>query len=96
MVVEFLTFQVEDDLRAEWMEADERTWSRYLAQRPGFLSKQLWVERDHPGEVHAVIVWSDWESWQKVPHEEIATLDEEMGGLFRRCTVRIYDVVRDH
>jgi uncharacterized protein (TIGR03792 family) len=93
MIVEFLTFDVEADVRAEWMEVDARTWTRYLENRPGFISKQLWVQRGTPHQVHAIIMWSDLDSWHAIPHEEMAALDAEMGAFFRVSTVRAYDVI---
>ena len=59
MVIERLTFDVDPALREQWMEVEERTWSRYLEQRPGFVRKQLWLDRDNPGQVHAMITWAD-------------------------------------
>jgi uncharacterized protein (TIGR03792 family) len=93
MIVEFLTFDVDADIRAEWLEADARTWTRYLESRPGFISKQLWVQHGTPDQVHAIIMWSNVESWLRTPQEEIAALDSQMGELFRQCTVRAYDVI---
>lgn len=95
MVVEYLTFEVDPADRARWLEVEERTWSRFLERQPGFVSKQMWVERDHVHLVHAVIVWADEASWQAIPAAELAAIDESMGPWFREPTCRVFDVIRD-
>jgi uncharacterized protein (TIGR03792 family) len=95
MVVEFLTFRVPPDERAAWMEIEERTWSRFLEQQPGFVRKQLWAERGNDSDVHAVIEWESMEQWQAIPADQLAAVDEAMGTWFRSCTCRVFDVIRD-
>ena len=67
MVIEFLTFKIDPAERDEWLPIEEQTWSRYLEKRPGFIRKEVWTNRDHPDEVHAVIWWSDEATWFTVP-----------------------------
>ncbi len=95
MVIEWLTFEVAEYERDEWMAVEERTWSRYLEQRPGFVRKEKWVDRDDPGRVHAVIWWTDEALWQSIPHDDIVRVDAAMGAWFRDCTMRVFDVVRE-
>lgn len=94
MVIEQLTFDVDPALRDEWMAVEERTWSRYLEQRPGFIKKELWVERDNPGQVHAIIYWESEELWYTIPQEDITRVDAEMGEWFREGTMKKWDVLR--
>ncbi len=95
MVIEWLTFDIEPEIRDRWMEVEEVNWSRYLEQRPGFISKQLWVDQSNPGQIHAVITWTDEETWLTVPAEDIVRVDAAMGDLLRNCTMRVFDVIRD-
>lgn len=95
MVVEFLSFEVDPAERAEWLAIEETVWSRFLETVPGFVSKQMWVERSDPATVHAVIVWSDDQSWAAVTAEQCAEVDERMGAWFRDCTCRTFDIVRN-
>jgi uncharacterized protein (TIGR03792 family) len=95
MVVEFLTFPVPRELRDQWMAVEQQTWSRFLARQAGFVDKQLWVGRDTPDEVHAVIRWSDEASWKAIPDEELAAVDEAMGRFRRNGELRVYDVVAE-
>lgn len=95
MVVEFLTFEVDPAERDEWLRVEESVWSRFLETVPGFVSKQMWVERDEPAKVHAVIVWRDDQSWAAVGAERCAEVDARMGTWFRDATCRTFDIVRD-
>ena len=95
MVIEFLTFAVTPDERAEWMEVEERTWSRFLERQPGFVRKQLWVDVDDDQHVHALIEWESLDQWKAIPHDELAAVDEAMGPWVRACTCRTFEVIRD-
>ncbi len=94
MVVEFLTFTVAVADQGTWLEVEERTWSRYLEQQPGFISKQVWVDRDRADQIHCVITWADQASWDAIPDADVERVDAEMGEWFRPCTMRSFDVVR--
>ena len=95
MVIEFLTFAVTPDERVEWMEVEERTWSRFLERQPGFVRKQLWVDVDDDQHVHAMIEWESLDQWKAIPHDELAAVDEAMGPWVRACTCRTFEVIRD-
>lgn len=95
MVVEFLTFTIDIEERHAWMPIDEQTWSRFLEQQPGFVSKQLWAPRENPNIVHAVIVWESELSWQAIPVAALAAVDIEMGPWHRQPQVQVFDLIRD-
>lgn len=95
MVIEYLTFIIDPAERDGWLAVEEQTWSRFLERQTGFVSKQMWVERDQPGAVHAVIVWQDEASWHAIPHDELAAVDQAMGSWMRDPTCRVFDVIRD-
>lgn len=96
MVVEFLTFTVAVADQRRWLEVEERTWSRYLEQQPGFVGKQVWVDRDQVDRIHCVITWADQASWDAIPAADVERVDAEMGEWYRPCTMRSFDVVRTH
>lgn len=96
MVVEYLTFAVEPGELARWLEVEERIWSRFLEEQPGFVRKQMWVERGDEPHVHAVIWWRDMDAWQAVGADAVARVDELMGPWLREAvSCRTFDVVRD-
>ena len=94
MVIEYLTFTVDPAGLDTWLAADEQIWSRFLERRPGFIGKQVWVERGRPHEVHAVITWADEGSWHAIAQSEIDALDADMGALLRIPACRTFDVIR--
>ena len=94
-MIEFLTFEVAPDELEEWLTVEEQHWSRYLESRPGFISKEMWVDDQDPGRVHAVIRWESMEAWDAVPRAEVAAVDEAMGQWCREATMRAYRVIRD-
>lgn len=95
MAIEWLTFDVAEDERAEWLLVEENVWSRFLEAQAGFVRKQMWVEVDDPGRVHAVIWWNSLEEWKRITPETVIEVDGRMGAFFRACTMRVFDVVRD-
>ena len=94
MVIEFLTFTVAPADQAHWLDLDADTWTRFLQRQPGFVSKQVWVDREFVDQVHAVITWTDEASWHAIPSDELAAVDAEMGEWIRPCTLRAFDVGR--
>ena len=94
MVIEFLSFAIDPVDVDEWVDADERTWTAFLSTQDGFLGKQVWVERDHPGTVHAVIAWRDEAAWQAIPADQLDAVDALMGEWRRVPSARIFDVHR--
>jgi uncharacterized protein (TIGR03792 family) len=95
MVVEFLTFTVPAEELDEWLEVEERNWSRFLERQPGFVRKEMWRSTDEPTAVHAVIWWRSMEEWQAVPAEALETVVAAMGEHERSATCVAYDVLRE-
>jgi uncharacterized protein (TIGR03792 family) len=96
MVVEMLTFTVAAADQGEWLRVEEETWSRFLEQQPGFVAKQVWIDRENTDHVHCVITWADQASWDAVTADDCARVDAEMGEWFRPCTMRAFDVARTY
>lgn len=93
MVVERLTFSVTKADRAAWMAADAKSWSPFLARQPGFVSKQLWVQRDRPDEIQAIILWESEAQWKAIPQAELEATDALMGDMVRPLVCHTFDVV---
>ena len=94
MIIEFLTFDVDPAEQAAWLEVEEHTWSAALRERPGFLRKEVWVSDTDPRAVHAVIWWSDRESWKSMGKDEVAAVDATMGEWFREPTMQSFQLLR--
>jgi len=95
VVIEHLTFEVHADERAHWLAVEGETWSRFLERQPGFVRKEVWVERDDPHRIHALIWWSSEDQWKSIPLDDLTAVDTAMGHWFRQGACRTYDLVRD-
>lgn len=103
MVVEFLTFTVPPDELDEWLQVEERHWSRFLEQQPGFVRKEMWRGADvdgaapagAPDRIHAVIWWSSVDAWKAIPPADLQAVVEAMGPHERSATCLAYDVLRE-
>ncbi len=93
MVVERLTFTVDPADREAWMAADAASWSPFLAKQDGFISKQLWVQRERPHEIQAVIFWETEEQWKAIPRAQLEATDKLMGDMIRPLVCHTFDVV---
>lgn len=67
MVIEWLKFNVAPDQRERLIQKDEEIWTAALAQYPGFLSKEVWIDPHRSDEVVFVIRWRDRDAWKSVP-----------------------------
>lgn len=90
-----LTFAVTPDERAEWLDVEERAWSRFLERQPGFVRKEMWLEEGDDDHVHAVIWWESMEQWKAIGPEAVSEVDHSMGKWLRRPTTRVHHVIRD-
>jgi uncharacterized protein (TIGR03792 family) len=67
MVIEWLKFQVAEELREKFIQADEAIWTAALAKHSGYLGKQVWISPHTPNEVVIVIHWETLEAWKSFP-----------------------------
>lgn len=94
MVVEFLTFTVPAGELDEWLQIEERHWTRFLEQQDGFVRKEMWRSIDDPTSVHAVVWWSTMEQWKSIPQSALDAVVDAMGPHERHATCVAFDVVR--
>jgi len=93
-VIEFLTFDVPPTERDEWLAIEELHWSRFLERQPGFIRKEIWLSRDAPSAVHAVIWWESMAHWKQIEQGELDRVVEAMGSYERTATCSSFDVLR--
>ena len=94
MIVEWLTFEVDPAERDRWLDVDAATWTDFLERQPGFVRKQVLVDRKRPDLVHAVVWWADDASWEAIDWIRVEEVDTKMGPWHRKAVVTAYDVVR--
>lgn len=83
MVIEWLVFKVASEAREKFIEKDREIWTPPLAEYPGFLSKEIWLDPQKSDRLTIVIRWQTREQWKAVPMDilEITEqkFDEAMG-----------------
>jgi len=77
MIIEWLKFEIASDLIDLYIEVDEEVWTATLKQYPGFLSKQIWLDPNHPNQIILIIHWASREAWQGVPANVLEDTEEK-------------------
>lgn len=77
MVIEWLKFSVDPELRECFIQKDDEIWTPLLSSYPGFLGKQAWISPDDLSEVVIVIHWESMETWKAIPVEALAATEAE-------------------
>ncbi|MEM7773218.1 MAG: TIGR03792 family protein [Cyanobacteria bacterium P01_E01_bin.6] len=91
MVIEWLQFWVQEDLREQFVQLDEEIWTAALSQYSGFLGKEVWISSDNLNEVIAVIRWDSTDSWYSIPQADLQTIDAEFTDAMGSGTFNLLD-----
>jgi uncharacterized protein (TIGR03792 family) len=76
MIIEWLQFCVAPDTSELFIEADQKIWTAFLSQYPGFLRKSVWVNPKDKTEIIVVIEWNTREDWSNVPQNLLNETEE--------------------
>jgi uncharacterized protein (TIGR03792 family) len=82
VVIEFLKFKINSQMREICIQKDAEIWTTALAQYPGFLGKEVWLNPNDPTEIIFVIRWATREQWQAIPPEELAPVEQKFAAAF--------------
>ncbi|MEQ8211542.1 MAG: TIGR03792 family protein [Lacipirellulaceae bacterium] len=82
-VVEELTFQVEPDAVASFLQQDHRIWTATLSKQPGFLRKATWTSRKKQNNVRLIIHWRSQADWHSVPPSVLKETEEEFAAAMK-------------
>lgn len=77
MVIEFLKIEVSPEDREEYLQLDEKIWTKALAKFPGFLSKEVWHNPNKPSEVILIIRWASREDWKSISAQLLAEIEAQ-------------------
>ena len=77
MVIEFLKFKVAPNIRENYIQKDGEIWTTALAEYPGFLGKQIWINPNDPTEIIFIIHWETKEQWQAIPAEDLKAIEKK-------------------
>lgn len=96
MEIEWLKFEVDPELREQFVQKDDEIWTATLSQYPGFLSKEVWISPDNLSEVVLVVHWASFEQWQAIPEEDLqrteARFNQAMGNTYKMVGSARYQV----
>ncbi len=76
MVIEWLQFRVQEELREQFVQLDADIWTAALARYSGFLGKEVWISPENLDEVITVIRWDSTESWYSIPSADLVAIDD--------------------
>lgn len=82
MVIEWLKVRVSPDLREKFIQQDAEIWTSMLANYPGFLSKEVWINPETPTEVVLIIRWASLEDWKAVPLDRLVQTEQQFNQAF--------------
>ncbi|MEO1428301.1 MAG: TIGR03792 family protein [Cyanobacteria bacterium J06632_19] len=77
MVIELLKFKISPKDREKYIQRDAEIWTAALADYPGFLGKELWINPNNPEELVMVIRWETRQQWKSILQEEIDAIAEK-------------------
>jgi uncharacterized protein (TIGR03792 family) len=96
--IEWLKFRVVPSERERFVQQDDAIWTRALAQYPGYLGKEVWINPNDETEVITIIRWQSFEQWQAIPTPVLdateAEFSQAMGGTYELIDSRHYQVRR--
>ena len=84
-VIEHLRIRVPNEFTQAWLLAEKGSWEPWLAQKNGFLGRQLLLDRKNE-QATLLISWSSREQWKNIPQKEIENIQESFENIARKET----------
>lgn len=83
--VEYLIFKIEDmDSLQEFLKLQDLVWTKYLSSFEDFVSEEIWINKENPGEIHKIVVWKTMEGWKNISPIELKEKDKEFMELYNK------------
>ena len=89
--VEYLVFEVAAEDQTEFIELDDQIWTAALRKQKGFVSKEVWIDENHPTQVTLVTFWASYDVWKAIPHSELQATEAR----FKAAFARPYKLVKE-
>ena len=94
--MEVLAFRVDPGDVEHFLAVDHEVWTLGEADTPGvdgipFLSKEVWLDAQRPGEITIVIEWPSMAAWNAV---DDPTFQQQLAERFDERFARPYEIVR--
>jgi len=88
MVVEWLEFQVDEELREQFIQKDEAIWTAALSTYPGFIGKEVWIEPNALGKVVFAIRWQTREQWKSIPVKDLIAIEQDFAKVMVQMKIK--------
>jgi uncharacterized protein (TIGR03792 family) len=75
MVVELLVVEIATEDREKYLQIDREIWTKAIAQFPGFINKEVWLNPQTPNEVNLIIRWRSREEWKSISTQLLAEIE---------------------
>ena len=92
MVIEWLKFRVQPEIREKFVEQDQAIWTKALATQSGFLGKEVWINPDVADEIILVIRWQTHEQWKAIAPDLLAQTEESLNASMEKDS---YEIIED-
>lgn len=77
MVVELLIVEIAIADREKYLQIDREIWTKAVAQFPGFINKEVWLNPDKPTEVNLIIRWRSREEWKSISTQLLEEIERQ-------------------
>ena len=92
MVIEWLNFWVEPELREKFITEDQQIWTPALATQDGFLGKEIWLNPESSDRLFLVIRWQTKQQWNAVPRELLDQTEAKFSQAMGNDNYKLLDV----
>ena len=75
MVIELLKVEVTAEDREKYVQIEREIWTSAIAQFPGFINKEVWLNPHVPTEVILIIRWRSREEWKSISASLLEAID---------------------
>lgn len=83
--VEYLVFKIAETASIkEFLELQQKVWTKYLSSFDDFVSEEIWINKENPGEIHKIVVWKSMDGWKDICPIELKEKDEEFKKLYNK------------
>ncbi len=89
MVIEWLKFQVEPQLREKFIQTDREIWTQFLAQYDGYVGKEIWLDADNLEQIVITIYWQTKEQWKSIPAERLQEKEAQFEQKFGKASYQL-------
>ena len=76
-MIEWLKFKVPEQLRETFIQKEAEIWTPVVANSPGFVSKEIWINPSETTELIITIRWSDRHLQAGIPSDVVERTEAE-------------------